>query len=181
MKSPVSMSVTSDEPVEAPARKHQEPSHGLPTSNGSDAESDRVDIEAASVFARASEVVFEDGMESSFSRSLIRFVQKCGDDSIRALATLIDDGRVDREAAGEALRWLGRMVHPPTHESRRNLLETCLFSTSVAVRDGAVLGLTAMGDPHAISYLQRASEHHGDSETRCDMEQAIGELQSVGT
>jgi hypothetical protein len=179
LKSPSSMSVTPDEGVD-PFAHESDADANLVEQRATSPSSDHVETEAANVFARASELVFEDGMESTFSRALIRFVQNLGDTAVKALALLIGNDRVDREAAGEALRWLGRMVHSPTHESRRGLLEQCLFSSSVAVRDGAILGLTSMGDPHAVSYLQRAWEHHGNPETRSDMEQAIGELQAVG-
>jgi hypothetical protein len=126
-------------------------------------------IEAA--FAAGKEEEFEDGMESHFSRRILSLVDQYGDVAVGKIRNLILKGDVHAEVAGEALRWLGRMEHPPTYWGRRSLLEDALSCAAPLARDGAVLGLAFMDDPHAMPYLRKALSEEPFPELRGDMQQ----------
>ena len=131
------------------------------------------------LFRKAQGIAFKDGMESDFSRELVRLVRQYGKTAMEVITTLIVNDNVDAEVAAEALRWLGRMDHPPSHHDRLWLLERSLFSTSVLVRDGAALGLASLDDPHAIPYLQQAIEQEKYASLREDLEQVLEQLEST--
>ena len=108
------------------------------------------------LFRMARDIHFEDGMESTFSRSLVALIEEHGKPIIQVLETMIMNGRVFMLDAGEALRWIGRMEHPTTRKRRRHLLERCLEHRSLAVVDGALLGIASMDDPKSIPAVYKA-------------------------
>jgi Type IV secretion-system coupling protein DNA-binding domain len=130
------------------------------------------------IFAEAKEEVFEDGMESQFSRALTSAIRQFGNAAIRLLAGLILFETVNAESASEALRWLGHMNHPPTHRARLWLLERSLQSSSPTVRDGAALGLAFLEDRRAMPYLQEAIERERSVELQHDLRQVLAQLES---
>src|SRR5262249_31116079 len=108
------------------------------------------------LFREAKEVAFEDGMETEFSKELIRLVKRHGKSAMEVVTALLVNDNFNAEVSSEALRWLGRMDHPSSYRDRLWLLERSLFSPSVLIRDGAALGLASLDDPHAIPYLRQA-------------------------
>jgi hypothetical protein len=129
---------------------------------------------------RASEdELFEDGMESEFSRSLVRFVRIYGEWTIDALTNLIVSEEINPAVAAEALRWLGKIDHPSSYHKRLWLLEKSLGARSHYVRDAAVLGLASMDDPRAIPYLEAAILVESVEELREDMEQVLVQLKDT--
>ena len=108
------------------------------------------------IFFAAREEVFEDGMDSVFSRRLVNFMERHSRLGIDILSDLLILGHVNAEVAGEALRHVGHIEHVPTRLERRRLLERCLFDASARVRDGAILGLASMDDPESIPYIEQA-------------------------
>jgi HEAT repeats len=131
-----------------------------------------------SIFWTAKGEIFEDGMESVFSRKLNSVVKEYGGDAIEIITLLIVYKRVNPEVAGEALRWLGRMEDSESYKFRRWLLERSLRLPSTRVKDGAILGLASMDDKHAIPYLKRAIREEQCTELRADMEQVLEQLES---
>ena len=127
----------------------------------------------------AREEHFEDGMESQFSRELTNLINGRGDAAVEALAELIHSNSISEEVAAEALRWLGLMERGPAYSKRRWLLEDCLTNKSVKVRDGAVLGLAFLDDPHAIPYLKDAIRLETRDWIRRGMQQALAQLEDV--
>jgi hypothetical protein len=71
------------------------------------------------------------------------------------------------------------MDHAPSYRFRLWLLERSLGSLKARIRDGAILGLSSLNDPHAISYLKLAIEQEKCSELRKDMEQVLAQLESI--
>jgi hypothetical protein len=134
----------------------------------------------AQVFERSKEQIFEDGMESDFSKGIIAFVENHGDTAVDVLGDIIMSEPTDAETASEALRWIGQMKHPLTHSSRLRLLERGLFCLSERIRDGAVLGLSFLDDSRAIPSLRKAIEIEPCAELRDDMIQVIEQLKSHG-
>ena len=101
-----------------------------------------LDKQASSIFVNAKEEIFEDGMESDFSRNLSEFVIFFGQPAMEAIIDIILSNRVNTEVTSEALRILGRLRHRVTYRERLWLLERCLlYSPFARVRDGALLGL----------------------------------------
>ena len=100
--------------------------------------------------------IFEDGMESRFSRKLVALIKQYGNDAIDAIGELIRQRRMNVENVAEAMRWLGHIEHPPTHHKRLQLLTRGLVDEEYRVRDGAILGLESLGSPEAIPALEKA-------------------------
>ena len=116
---------------------------------------------------------FEDGIETQFSKDLMQIVQKEKQPAIDILRDLIPIGKLSIEVGSEALRWIGRMDDPETHEGRRRLLEVCLISRFARIRDGALLGLCSMNDKESIDALRFAFKYEEIKELKEDMQQAI--------
>lgn len=135
--------------------------------------------EIYSLFKASEEQNFEDGMETEFSKKLILLIKKYTDEAIEIITSIILYERVNAEVAAEALRWLGKMDHAPSYRFRLWLLERSLGSLKARIRDGAILGLSSLNDPHAISYLKLAIEQEKCSELRKDMEQVLAQLESI--
>jgi HEAT repeat protein len=132
----------------------------------------------ATLFAAAKDEYFEDGMESEFSRRLIRLLGEYGEKAVIELAFLILHDQVNAEIASEALRWLGHMEDTRSYQKRLWLLERSLFTPSARIRDGAALGLASLDDPHAVRYLRRAIDQESYPELRSDMEQVLAQLET---
>jgi len=140
---------------------------------------DEISNEFEILFDKAKEEVFEDGMESEFSKNLVFLIKKYGNAAIVVLERLIGAEQVNTEVASEAMRWLGHLEHPITYRSRLHLLERSLHNLSTRVRDGAALGLASLDDPHAIPYLKWAIEREEYEELRHDLEQVLTQLEST--
>ena len=140
--------------------------------------SDALYSKTEAIFWTAKGEIFEDGMESAFSRKLSYFVKRYSEDALEAITCLIVHEKVDPEIAGEALRWLGRVDHAESYEYRRWLLERSLSLSSTRVRDGAILGLASMDDRRAIPYLKIAIKKEQCSELKADMESVLEQLES---
>ncbi len=135
-----------------------------------------IDQEIEGLFQAAKEEAFEDGVETYFSRRLVSLVKKYGDSAMELVSYLIDYEKVNPEVAAEALRWLGSMDHPATYQYRLWLAERSLRCSSSRVRDGAILALAYLDDPHAISPLKQAIERENIEELREDMSQILASL-----
>lgn len=121
--------------------------------------------------------VFQDGMASEFSRKLIAYIEHYGNKTIEILAEAVKSERVNVENAAEAMRWLGHISHPPTHDKRLWLLERSLRHPSYRISDGAIRGLESLDDPHAIPSLKKATQIEQYEELRSDMEYLVVDLQ----
>lgn len=71
------------------------------------------------------------------------------------------------------------MDHAPSYRFRLWLLERSLNCSQARIRDGAILGLSYLNDPHAISYLKLAIGLEKCTELREDMEQVLEQLESI--
>jgi hypothetical protein len=132
-----------------------------------------------SLFETARDEIFEDGMESEFSKRLDALVQEHEGEAISALAYVIENQTVNEEVVAEALRWMGRLEHPSSYEARLKLLEHSLRSGSARVRDAGTLGLASMDDPHAIPFLRQAIRKETYPELREDMQQVLSQLENT--
>jgi len=133
----------------------------------------------AALFVSAREQIFEDGMESDFSRGLVRFVTSYGRSAMEIIIRLILSDWINSEVISEALRVIGRIRHPGTYRDRLWLLERGLYSPSARVRDGATVGLAYLDDPVSITPLRYAIQREPVSELRRDMEQVLSQLEET--
>lgn len=113
------------------------------------------------VFNLGANEVFEDGMETEFSRELVECVEAGSSSAVRALRMLLDQSYAGPEVGGEALRWLGCVDQRDTHDVRRLALEHYLRAESVYLSDGAAIGLSEMDDPAALSAVAAAISKGG--------------------
>lgn len=129
------------------------------------------------VFTEAKEEIFEDGMESHFSMNLSGFIKAYGHSAMETIIPIILSPQSNAEVIAEALRVIGRLNHKSTYRDRLWLLERSLYSDSIRIRDGAVLGLAFMDDPMAIPPLKSAIEREKLLTLRNDMEQVLAQLE----
>ncbi len=129
------------------------------------------------LFSAARNEVFEDGMESQFSKEFVSLLWRYGQLAILEAARLISGEKVDPNVASEALKWVGRIKDKKTHSFRLWLLKRGLTSSSAQVRDGAGLGLSFLGDPAAIPALREAADLEQIPELRGDLKQVLEQLQ----
>jgi hypothetical protein len=130
------------------------------------------------LFNSARDLLFDDGMETDFSKRLQELVRSCGPLSKDILARLLEDPTVSTEVLAEALRWLGRMEDESTRPARLWLLERALTAEDPSIRDGAVLGLASLDDPSAIRDLTRAAQREVMPSLQRDIEQVLDQLQN---
>ena len=129
-------------------------------------------------FQRASEELFEDGMESVFTSELQSLVEVYGLESAAILTRLLETKHLSAEVWAEAMRWIGRVESAIPRESRLWLLEKGLSSASPSVRDGAIVGLAWMNEPSARPYLERALDVEPSEELRRDIKQVLSQIKN---
>ena len=151
----------------------------LPNATISQNISEELEQEFTTLFAFAREEIFEDGMESEFSRRLVSLVRVNGEEALQLLTDLIIGERVNAEVAAEALIWLDEINDPLTYLSRLRLLQQGLFVSSARVRDGAIVGLASLDDPRAITSIKWAIGREQIDELRKNMQQVLEQLESM--
>jgi hypothetical protein len=113
--------------------------------------------EIEGLFAAAENESFGDGFDSVLSLELQRLVLRHGNTTLEIVSEMIFQNRTTPQVAAEALHCAGEMRNEATHEARRRLLERALESPSNITRDGAVVGLSHLCDPHTIPALEAAA------------------------
>ncbi|SRR6266566_1909286 len=124
------------------------------TSEAVDSHEPALDLER--LFESAREELFEDGMESDFSRKLMFLILRYRHDALSEMALLLESTQVSSEVSAEALRWIGRLRDPQSQPHRLWLLERSLGNPNPAVRDAAIVGLAALDDRRARKYVAAA-------------------------
>jgi HEAT repeats len=119
----------------------------------------------------------EDGMTAALGERISNLIRLRGSEAIKQLKELIASNDLSPSVVSHLLRWLGRIKNAASFDSRLKLLCENLRSESAVIRDGASLGLAALGSPKAISFLQKAIDQEKVPELRADMEQVLRELQ----
>jgi hypothetical protein len=80
------------------------------------------DLRFETAFQRANEELFEDGMESEFTKQLRSLVGMYGFESTAILTRLLENKHVSPEVWAEAMRWIGRAESSIPRENRLWLL-----------------------------------------------------------
>lgn len=136
--------------------------------------------EFENLFHNAKNEVFESGMTTDFSQRLVFLLHRYGKDAISVLTELLLSDGVNPNVAAEALRWIGHIDMPSTHQERRWLLERALLkSHSVWIKDGAVIGLASMDDPKSIPSLEEALKQEVDKVLQKDIQQVLEQLEET--
>jgi len=117
-------------------------------------------------------------MDSVFSRGIRHFINRFGSKALDEIAMLIINEIAEPEVAEEALRWIGLLDEPATRKYRLWLLCRALRSSSVRVRDGALLGISFMDDPAAADELRGAFDREAISELRYEMGRVLEQLEA---
>lgn len=167
------------EPKETDAATLDYYNEGIESSTSQQVDSGKLEEKATVLFASAKDQIFEDGMESNFSRELVEFVKAYGHSAMEIIIRIVLSDRINFEIVSEALRVIGRIHHPATCRERLWLLESGLYSSSARVRDGAVVGLAYLDDPIAITPLGLAIKRESVTELRQDMEQVLSQLEDT--
>lgn len=135
-------------------------------------------IRLQEMFDEARYEVFEDGMESSFSQNLSHLLRFFGEVALDLISEIMVTKRATEEVISESLRWIGRIEQPHTNTIRRRLLEGFLLnSPSGRIRDGALLGIASLDDPHSLDSLHLALEKESVPGITDDIQQVISQLQ----
>jgi hypothetical protein len=139
----------------------------------------RVAREIKSLFAAAENESFEDGFDSAFSLELQRLVLRDGNAAVEIISDILSANQAAPDMAAEALRCLGEMENPGTHEARRQLLQQNLASPSHVARDGAVVALSHLSDPRAIPDLEAAVTRETYGLLRANMAALLDQLKGL--
>jgi HEAT repeat protein len=115
-------------------------------------------------------------MENEFAKDLTVMVQEYGPRTKEILARLLENPAISPNVFSEALRWLGRMEDKRSHEARRWILEKALTSPAPQTRNGALIGLSSMDDPHAVQYLETAMQDEKIDLVRRSMKKVVEQL-----
>ena len=118
----------------------------------------------------------EDGMTADLGEKLLAMIQTSGDEGVKALASIIASGKVSAEILSHTLRWLARIDDHKTYDARLRLLTDCLRSSSHIIRDGALLGLSTLGDRRTIDAIRSAAACETRVSLKRDMEEVLNQL-----
>jgi hypothetical protein len=119
---------------------------------------------------------FQDGVESEFSRKLLRMLHRHGRDALEAIAEYLFSGKASPDVASETLRRVADVNDESTLSRRWQLLKDSLRSHSPRVRDGAILGFATLDDPRAASLLSEARNAEQVHELQVLIDQVLHQL-----
>jgi hypothetical protein len=141
------------------------------------AAAESIEKELQQLFNEFRHEVFEDGVESDFSRRLVRVIETKGNMALLELNALLRSPNTPSNVAAEALRWIGQMRHSETHAYRRWILTDLLKASSVLIRDGAIVGLLNLDDPSTKHSVQAARDSEQSEQLRQDLSQLLEQLE----
>jgi len=137
-----------------------------------------VEKELERLFAECQDEIFEDGMDSDFSRRLARLILTRRDAALLELNVLVRSARTPPNLVAEALRTLGGISDKNTHAFRRWILADLLAARSVTVRDGAIVGLANLDDPSVKKMVESRLPHEPSEQLRQDLKQLLDQLET---
>jgi hypothetical protein len=131
------------------------------------------------IFEQGASEVFQDGMYSQFSRSLIAMLEQYGRTAFQAIAEYVFSGSGNADVISEALRWLADFDDSATLPQRWAILQRTLADRSPRIRDGAILGFAALDDPRARSLLLETEKSEPIPELRRLIRQVVDQLNAT--
>ena len=120
--------------------------------------------------------VFEDGMESKFSRGLVSKVLEHGMPTLVVIEQVILAQSTNAEVLGETLVQISAIDDPKTHDRRLTILIEALESEDVRIRDAASLGLESMQAASAIPAIETAMAREPSAQMRDNLATLISQL-----
>jgi hypothetical protein len=120
----------------------------------------------------------DDGMTLQLGAQIATCLNDFGDPALEDFARLALRGTAPPAALSHAMRWIARLSDPSSAPERVLMLARSLEAPSDVVRDGAALGLVALGDPAAIFALDAAIDRETNTSLRKDLQQAAAYLRS---
>lgn len=135
--------------------------------------------EVRQLFDEGAGEFFQDGLHSHFSRCLLDLLARNGWAALHAIAQYLASDVARDDVVSEALRWIADYHDPATMSERGRLLRRSLQNSSPRVRDGAVLGLSAMDDPRALPSLDEARRTESIHELRRLIDAVIEQLRAT--
>lgn len=123
--------------------------------------------------------VFEDGMESNFSRGLASTIQEHGNAALTVIKDIILNDNTNVDLRCETLIQLGVIDNPSTHNQRLTILTEALGSEDVRVRDAASLALDTMEDASAIPALESALRREQSARMQDNLKAVIRQLREA--
>lgn len=124
----------------------------------------------------AASIDFEDGIEDEYYDILSQILNRYGKPAVNLLELMIISNKVRPDIASTTLRYLGEIKHGETHQARYTALVNALGHPSFKVRDGAALGLAALKEPTAKSYLKYAIQNEHVLKLRQNMQMILDHL-----
>lgn len=131
-----------------------------------------------SLFQIARDQIFEDGIETEFSKGLVDVIQEYGNLALDMIENLLMKKHTNPGIIAETLRWLGKTNHPETHYRRLEILTKLLSSSSARIRDGALIGIGSMNDPRSVNTLKRAILREIIPDLKQDMQEVLAYLET---
>jgi hypothetical protein len=120
----------------------------------------------------------DDGMTLQLGAHIAKCLRDFGDAALEDLARLALRGAAPPDALSHAMRWVARLSDPSSAQERLLMLTRSLEAPTDVVRDGAALGLVALGAPAAIAALDAAIDRETNISLRRDLQQAAAYLRS---
>ena len=136
----------------------------------------RISKELRRIFMLGEDEDFEDGGESEFRQSLGAAIVRDGAMVVTLIREMILGGTSSNVVAAEALACLAELQDPKTHGARLEALEAALGSSSIVIRDAAILGLVNLADPSAVPSVERAWDVEMHPALRAELEYALTRL-----
>lgn len=121
---------------------------------------------------------YEDGMFNSISHLVNSYILIYGVCTLYIIEDLYEKGKISAESVGEACRWIGRLVHEPSRVDRRDFLIRLLGQPDHYIKDGALIGLTALGDADCLKALRWFALTEKNSDFKTDIENVIKEIEN---
>ena len=146
---------------------------------GSEGAEDDAFWEVKKIFSESVEEVFADGMESTLSRSLHSMIRMNGHGAIGAIDRLLRSGQVNAEVAGEALRQVGIVDDPISHQRRLGLLLDYLESSDPRLRHAAAIGIAALDDPIAVASIRQALGRENSPTLKRNLQLVLDQLEAL--
>lgn len=131
------------------------------------------------LFDQGGSEFFQDGVPTTFSRTLVDTLARHGHAALNAMAEHIFAGHVNPDVVSEALRWLADLNDPATLAQRWSILERTVRDRSGRVRDGAILGFATLDDPRARPVLLEAGRLEQIPELRQLIDKVLEQLDTT--
>ena len=109
-------------------------------------EDHEVEAQIDSILNMASIEGFEDGMEGRTSHLLNVFVSEHPVAGMQQLTVRLNSEYINQSVAADIVRNLGRIKHGPSHDDRRYVAESLLYSELPLARDAAAVALSDLAD-----------------------------------